>query len=132
MKHLGNCTPREFMTQTVKMRRDVEKWLADTGMSEIRKRVPEGYEKMKPAERAEAINRQANENMGDMLWAAMEKDPEGTLHVLGLCTFSDAGADDAPAMSEYLGAVLEMMSNEAVRNFFMLCLRPAQTSSSED
>lgn len=131
MKHLANCTPREFMAQTVKMRRDVEKWLSETGMSEIRKRVPEGYEKMKPAERAEAINRQANENLGDMAWAAMEKDPEGTLHVLGLCTFSDAGADDAPAMSEYLGAVLEMLSNEAVRNFFMLCLRPAQISSSE-
>lgn len=132
MKHLANCTPREFMTQTVKMRRDVEKWLADTGMSEIRKRVPEGYEKMKPAERSEAIAKQGNDNLGDMVWAAMEKDPEGTLKVLGMCTFSDAEADDAPAMSEYLSAILEMIANEAVRSFFMLCLRPARTSSSED
>ena len=120
------------MTQTVKMRRDVEKWLAETGWPEIRKRVPEGYDKMKPSERSEAISKQANENLGDMAWAALEKDPEGTLKVLGLCTFTDAGADDAPSMAEYLGAVLEMMSNEAVRSFFMLCLRPARTSSSGD
>lgn len=132
MKHLANCSPREFMTQTVKMRGKVEKWLSETGMAEIRKREPAGYDQMKPAERAEAISKQGQENLADMMWAAMEKDPDGTLDVLGACTFTDAGADDAPPMSEYLSAILEMISNEAVRNFFMLCLRPARADSSED
>ena len=132
MKTLVNCTPREFMTQTVKMRKTVEKWLNETGIPEIRKRMPDGFSEMDKEEKLKAIERQSDQNLGAMLWAAMEKDPEGTLDVLGYVTFSDAGADDAAPMPEYLDAVLDMFKNEAVRTFFMLCLRSALPASSEE
>lgn len=131
MKHLANCSPREFMVQTCKMRGAMEKWLETTGMSEIRKHKPDGFEEMDAKEKAAAIQEQGARNMGDMLWAAMEKDPDGTLEVLGLLTFSDPDAEDAPPMSEYLQACLEMLENDAVRNFFMLCMKPGRPASSE-
>ena len=132
MKHLANCTPREFFTQTVKMRKPVEHWLAKIGMKEIRARVPDGYDKMTAKQKEEAVNKQSMENLSEIIWASMEKEPESTLEVLGLCTFSDANADDAPPMAEYMAAVMEMLSNEAVRNFFLLCLKSERTASSKE
>lgn len=132
MKNLANCTPREFMVQTVKMRNTVEKWLNETGIPEIRKRMPEGYDSMTEAEKKDALAKQSQQNLGDMMWAAMEKDLDGTLEVLGLVTFSDAAADDAPPMPEYFDAIIEMMGNEAVRSFFMLCVKSGHPASSVD
>lgn len=41
MKTLANCTPVEFLRQTNKIRHAVEGLLLDSGVQEIRKRMPE-------------------------------------------------------------------------------------------
>jgi hypothetical protein len=40
MKNLANCTPREFLKQTSKIKGSVEKWLKVTDVMNIRKRMP--------------------------------------------------------------------------------------------
>ena len=130
MKNLANCTPTEFLRQTVLLRPVMREWFDKTGFAEIRKRRPEGFDQMNKAERAEAISEQAAENMSDMLDAAMEKDPEGTLKVLALCCFVPPEEVDSHPMTEYLGAFFDMISNEAVRSFFMLFLSQKRGTSS--
>ena len=40
VKTLANCTDVEFLRQTNKIRKAVEKWLTDTDIANIRKRMP--------------------------------------------------------------------------------------------
>ena len=40
MKNLANCKPSEFLVQTNKIRKSVEKWLKITDIMNIRKVVP--------------------------------------------------------------------------------------------
>jgi hypothetical protein len=42
MKNLANCKPSEFLSQTNKIRKSVEKWLKLTDIINIRKRIPVG------------------------------------------------------------------------------------------
>lgn len=131
MKNLANCAPTEFMQQCVKLRGPFAAWLEKTGIAEIRARRPEGYDEMTDDQKIAAIREQGNENMTDILAAAMEKDFDGTVEVLALCCFTDPKEIDAHPMTEYLDAVLEMFNNDAVRGFFMYYLRPKKSTSSK-
>ena len=51
MKNLANCTPTEFFRQTNLIRKSVSKWLTDTDIQGIRKRMPEIPEDASPEER---------------------------------------------------------------------------------
>lgn len=131
MKNLANCTPTEFMKQTVKLRGVIKNWAENSGFAEIRKRKPEGYENMTGKEKTEAMNAQAMENISDMLYAAIEKDPEGTLKVMALCCFVEPEDVDSHPISEYLKGIMEMFNNEVVRSFFLLLLQSKNSRSSE-
>lgn len=131
MKTLANCTPTEFLKQTMAIKAPLERWFKETGIPEIRKRKPAGFDKMTAKQKEEAISEQANDNLADMLAAAMEKDPDGTLEVMALCCFTDPADVDSHPMVEYLDALLEMIGNEAVRSFFMLYLRSARPAIHE-
>lgn len=120
MKTLANCTPREFMRQTVKLRKPFSEWLEKTGISEFRKRRPEGLDEMAVDEQTKALTLQSRRNLQDMLFTAFEKDEEGTLNVLALCCFVEPEQADEYTMAEYIKAVLDMLNNEVVRDFFML------------
>lgn len=131
MKNLANCTPTEFMRQSMKLRAPFAAWLKKTGIPEIRKRRPEGFDEMTDTEKAEALRAQSAENMTDIIAAALEKDYEGTVEVMALCCFVDPKDIDAHPMAEYLEAIMQMFSSEAVRGFFMYYLRPGQGTSSK-
>lgn len=132
MKTLVNCTPTEFLKQTARIRAPFMKWLEETGIPEIRARKPEGYDDMTLAQKREAMSEQASVNMGDMLNACMEKDPDGTLEIMALCCFTEPEDIDEHPMTDYLNAVLEMIGNEAVRSFFMLYLKQSPRNTSKD
>lgn len=131
MKHLANCAPTEFMAQCVKLRRPFQDWLEKTGIPEIRQRKPEGFDAMKPEEQASALMEQGAENIGDILAAAMEKDPHGTAEIMALCCFTEPEDVDKHPMPEYLDAIIEMFTNKAVRGFFMYFLKSKPRTSSK-
>lgn len=129
MKNLANCTPREFLAQTSKIKRSVEKWLKVTDIMAIRKRVPANLPEINKsapvaeqgdvlAKRAEMLREQAYKNVSVILDAMLEEHPEETLEVLAYCCFVDPEKVDDYPMGHYLTAVTEMLSDESVTAFF--------------
>lgn len=137
MKNLANCTPSEFLKQTNRIKKSVEKWLKATDIMEIRKRMPSGMpevtadmstsEKQKVLEkRQKMLREQSNKNLSAMLDAMLEEHPEETLEVLALCCFVEPKDVDSNPMSYYLRSVYEMIEDDAVKDFFTLLMSLAQ------
>ena len=61
MKNLANCTPREFLKQTSRIRKATENWLNITDLMSIRKDMPDLEEIPKDAS-AEEVERLTKEN----------------------------------------------------------------------
>lgn len=140
MKNLATCTPREFLKQTSLIRKSVEKWLRATDIMGIRKHLPD-LEAVTPdmdAETREKIvseNRrkteeQMNRNLSAMLDQILDEHPDETLELLALICFIDPKEVDDHPMSEYLGAVNEMISDKAVIGFFTSLAQLGLTSIS--
>lgn len=137
MKNLANCTPSEFLKQTNRIKKSVEKWLKATDIMEIRKRMPKGMpevtadmstsEKQKVLEkRQKMLREQSNKNLSAILDAMLEEHPEETLEVLALCCFVEPEKVDDNPMSYYLRSVYEMIEDDAVKDFFTLLMSLAQ------
>lgn len=128
MKNLATCKPTEFFKQTVKIKKAVEKWLTDTDIMNIRKNVatPSPITKdMTDEEKRAAVDdfrkrseEQAMANMSKILDAIMEEHPDETINLLALMCFIDPKDADNYSMDEYLKALTEMITNEAVIGFF--------------
>lgn len=140
MKNLANCVPSEFLRQSNRIRKAVAKWLDLTQIMEIRKHSPEIIEltvDMKPEEREEAIKKnrvafekQAKENFGEILDKVLEEYPNETLELLGLLCFIEPKDVDSHPMAEYIDALNEMMSSEAVLGFFTSLMQLVKTITS--
>lgn len=127
IKTLANCNDEDFLRQTNKIRRAVEKWLTITEIKKIRERmpkikpIPEGLDK-KQAELIEKENerhktQQMKKNLDDILDAVLEEHPKETLEIIKLCCFVDP-SDETHKITYYMAAFAEMFANEDVLNFF--------------
>lgn len=123
MKNLANCKPSEFLTQTNKIRKSVSKWLADTDIMNIRKRVPKISADMSDEDKQKALEKQINENSAAILDAIMDEHPQETLELLALLCFVEPEHVDDHEVVEYLESFQELLSNQAVLNFFMSLMR---------
>ncbi len=129
MKNLANCTPREFLKQTSRIKRSVEKWLKATDIMAIRERMPANIPEIKDnvtvaeqsdivAKRAEMLRDQAYKNVSAILDAMMEEHPDETLEVLAYCCFVEPENVDDHPMSYYLSSINEILTDESVKAFF--------------
>lgn len=129
MKTLVNCTPTEFLSQTYKIKQSVAKWLTDTDIMNIRKRMPEGLKKVSEGgteeerkalleNNKELLAKQARENLSAIFDAVMAEHPAETLEVLALVCFIEPSEVDKHPMREYLMAFNELINDEAVIGFF--------------
>lgn len=126
MKTLATCKPSEFLRQTNLIRKSVANWLELTNIMNIRKRKPE-LEGLDKDERIAAMERQAKENLDDILNALLEEYPDETLSILALVCFVDPADVDDHTVAEYLDAISEIISNKSVLNFFVSLARLEQT-----
>lgn len=118
MKNLANCKPSEFLVQTNKIRKYVNKWLDITGVMNIRKTVPVYEEGQSKEERKAALEAQSKINLNRMLDSIMEEHPKETLELLAMmCFIEPEKADDYP-VSFYLQAFSDIIGDKAVLNFF--------------
>ena len=122
MKNLSNCTPTEFLKQAMAMRAPFKAWLENTGIPEIRKHMPDGYDDMTDEEKVEAATDQARKNVGEMLNAALEKDFDGTIELICMATFTPRKDFDKHPFSEYMTSLLDCLKNDGVKSFFTLYL----------
>lgn len=118
MKNLANCKPSEFLVQTNKIRKSVERWLTATDIQEIRQRVPKYDDKMSADERIKVRNEQMRANLSAIFDAILEEHPAETLELMALmCFIEPEKADDYP-MSAYLQSIGELIADESVLSFF--------------
>ena len=127
MKNLANCTPREFLRQTNKIRKAVAKWLSLTEINKIRKTLPQIPEDADDDEKQALIKEQAVKNMNKILDIIMDDHPDETVELLALLCFVEPEDVDKHTMSEYLGAFGELISNSEVIGFFISLIRLGQT-----
>ena len=125
MKNLANCKPSEFLQQTNRIRKSVSKWLTDTDVMNIRRRMPELPDTATDEEKAEAMKAQAAQNLNIMLDAILEEHPDETLELLALLCFVEPKDVDKHEVTEYLDACTELFSNKSVLNFFISLIRLA-------
>ena len=129
MKNLANCKPSEFLIQTNKIRKSVANWLTVTDIMNIRKRLPELEEAGEGAtidERQAVVernlkkkNEQVKQNLMDILDAMLVDHPTETLEILALCCFVEPKDVDNHPMSEYIGAITELIETKEVMSFFI-------------
>lgn len=118
MKNLANCKPTEFLVQTNKIRKYVEKWLTLTDIRNIRKNVPPVKEGQSAEDRKAELIKASKENLNRILDAIMEDHPKETVELIGLMCFVEPEDVDNYPVSFYLQAASEIMNDEAVISFF--------------
>lgn len=131
MKTLTNCTPREFLRQTARIRHAVEKWLTMTDILNIRKRLPEIPQTATAAERNELMREQTRKNLQAMADVILDEHPDETADLLALCCFVEPEDMDKHPMTEYLAAAAEMLGDENVISFFTSVVRWGQMAGSK-
>lgn len=140
MKNLANCKPSEFLKQTLRIKRLVEKWLTSEDIKEIRKRLPEKekiLQTMTKEEQGEIMIRnqkaqqeQMMKNFMDILDIMLDKKFDETLAVIALCCFVEPeNVDDYP-LEDYLGSIADLLENPNVLRFFVSVARLGQTNIS--
>lgn len=128
-KNLANCTPREFLKQTNRIKKSVEKWLTVNEISEIRKRMPDLTKIDGTLLRKEAIRKQSMENVSAILDNALDKHPDETLEVLALCCFIEPEDIDTIKVTDLLASFNELVGNEEVIGFFISLARLGQMNT---
>ena len=139
MKNLANCKPSEFLKQTNRIRKAVQKWLDLTDIMKIattKAKLTPFRDNMTDEEKAElfAENRklteaQLRENTTRILDEVMERHADETLVILALCCFIEPEEVDEHSIDEYLSAFTELMNNKAVFDFFTSLMRLEQMST---
>lgn len=139
MKTLASCTPTEFLIQTNRIRKSVEKWLKATDIMNIRKNVPqlnipEGATQEEVnrimAEHKEKLSAQVKINFSKILDAILADHPQETLELLSLICFIEPEDMDNHKISEYLIGITEILNDDAVLGFFTSLMRLEQTNTS--
>lgn len=136
MKTLANCKPSEFLQQTYKIKKEVESWIKNCGILEIRAKLPQieqipenasDVEKAAIASRnIEKMRQKGMENFMEILDAALDKNAEQTLRILALLCFIEPEDADEHPVSEYLGSIGEILGDANVANFFISLVRLGQ------
>lgn len=119
MKTLANCSPREFLVQTNKIRKKASEWLSLTKIMEIRGRGPEITDGMTEEEKRAAVIAKAKENVMTMLDSIAEDHPDETVELLGMLCFLTPEETEQHTMIELLNPIMELIGNPEVINFFM-------------
>lgn len=137
LKTLANCKPSEFLKQTNKIKKSVEKWLKLTDLMNIRNKKPIGIKEIPENASDEEVERiveenrslyaeQAKANISEMLDSILDKHPDETIELLALCCFIEPEhADDYP-MRMYFSAINNLLNDKAVIDFFSLLMQSAQ------
>lgn len=139
MKTIANCKPSEFLKQTNRLRKVVERWMKDTDIINIRKRIPTFTVVPQDATQAEKekivqdnknlSEKQAVENMNAILDAVLEQYPDETLEIMALCCFVEPERVDDYLITDYLNAFAEILQNQAVISFFTSLAKLGQNAT---
>ena len=130
MKNLANCTPREFLRQSNRIRKSVENWLKLTNVMGIRQRMPDLKDITDEAERKRLVSEQMRANLSSILDAALDEHPDETAEILALVCFVEPEDIDNYKITDFLGAISEILNSSEVIGFFTSLVNLGQTLGS--
>lgn len=129
-KTLANCNPHEFVAQTVKIRKAVERWIDATEIMSIRKMIPKTDKNASAEEKRAATEEAVKRNFSMMFDNIMEKHPEETIELLALCSFVDPSDVDKYQMRDFMGVFNDLVNDAEVIGFFTSLLQLGQMTGS--
>ena len=135
MKTLLTCTPREFLVQTNRMKKAVEKWVTVTDIKNIIKRKPENIESLTGDEEKDREIKERNKekttsqgllNLSAMMDAALEEHTDETLEIIALMFFMNVEELNKLKSKDVLIPLNDMLNDEAITGFFSSLFSTAQ------
>lgn len=129
-KTLANCNPHEFVAQTVRIRKAVERWIDATEIMSIRKMIPKTDKNASAEEKRAATEEAVKRNFSMMFDNIMEKHPEETIELLALCSFVDPSDVDKYQMRDFMGVFNDLVNDAEVIGFFTSLLQLGQMTGS--
>lgn len=129
-KTLASCNPHEFVAQTVKIRKAVERWIDATEIMSIRKLIPKTDKNASAEEKRAATEEAVKRNFSMMFDNIMEKHPEETIELLALCSFVDPCDVDKYQMRDFMGVFNDLVNDAEVIGFFTSLLQLGQMTGS--
>lgn len=143
MKNLANCTPTEFVAQTVRIKKVAQDWLNATKLMDILRTSPKYITIANPdtataEEKANVLKEnlkirqeQGMQNLSRILDMALEQNPQKTLELLALCCFVEPSEVDSHPMTWYMESISELVKEKAVLDFFSSLAQLAQKNTSK-
>lgn len=127
MKTIATMEGPQFLRQCNKIRHAAAGLMKESGVLEIRKRMPKFTGKETPEKRQEMLDKQAKKNISDMLDKLLDENAERTYDVLKLmCVLDDGEEPDGLDMAM---AGLEIVTTPKVMDFLSSLARLAQTTT---
>lgn len=126
-KTLLTCSPREFLVQTNRMKKAVEKWATLTDIKNLINRKAEGIEALtgdadKDAEikarNTEKASKQGIINLSAIMDAALEQHTDETLEIIALMFFMAPEELDEIQSRDMMRELNALLSDEVIADFF--------------
>jgi hypothetical protein len=118
MKTLANCTLKEFLQQTNKIRHKAAEFYNVIGIADIRKTMPTLTGKETPEEAEKKRIEQGKKNISAIIDKCIDANIDATIEIIGLMCFkTPEEAENIDAM-EFIDVVFDVIGSERVMNFF--------------
>lgn len=118
-KNLANCNLKEFMVQTRLIKHQVEKWLTDTDIMNIRKNLPDIPDDVDDEEKKKLLREQGLKNFSAMFDAIFDEHPDETITLIALLCFVPLSEVEEHPMTYYMQSITEMLNDKTVWDFFI-------------
>lgn len=118
MKTLANCTLKEFLQQTNKIRHKAADFYNVIGIADIRKTMPTLTGKETPEEAEKKRIEQGKKNISAIIDKCIDANIDATIEIIGLMCFKTPEEAENMDATEFIDVVFEIIGSERVMNFF--------------
>lgn len=118
MKTLANCSLREFLAQTNKIRKEAAEFLELTKISKIRQHVPIFTGNETEEEKEKMFREQGRKNFSEILDSCLEKNADATIKMVGLMCFKTFEEAEQMEGVDFIAVAAELFGNKKIVDFF--------------
>lgn len=118
MKTLANCTLKEFLQQTNKIRHKAADFYNVIGIADIRKTMPTLTGKETPEEAEKKRIEQGKKNISAIIDKCIDANIDATIEIIGLMCFKTPEEAENMDATEFIDVVFEIIGSERVMSFF--------------
>lgn len=118
MKTLINCTNIEFLTQANRIKSDVEAFLKETGINDIRRKKT-AYSGKETDEEKKALEKKRVEDIwNEIFQATFVERPEMTVDIIAKMCFTTSDEIEKLSPTEITNLAILLLGNERINDFF--------------